>query len=252
MLRWLSIIFSSSGTSYRNLKKILGFYPGNIAYYNMALVHKSASIRHPDGSILNNERLEYLGDSIFDAVISDYLFDLFPNRDEGFLSKVRSRIVKRKHLNLLAENLGIQQLLRSNTENCSEIKHIYGDAFEALIGAIFLDKGYDKTRKFIIHRLIKKHIDIEALINSESDYKSRIIEWAQKNHRDICFENEELYQESGKSPIFVSRVRVAEEYFGQGQGSSKKEAEQNAAEDAYLKNCLIPDGQKQENTQTEN
>lgn len=247
MFNWLRIVFSPSRTTYRNLKKILGFYPGKLDYYNMALVHKSASIRQ-NGYLLNNERLEYLGDAIFDAVISDYLFILFPNKDEGYLSKVRSRIVKRKHLNKLAEDLGLQQMLRSNTDNCNEIKHIYGDAFEALIGAIYLDKGYGKTRRFIIQRLIGKYIDIDGLINSESDYKSRIIEWAQKGHQDICFENEELYQESGKSPIFVSRVRILQDYLGQGQGSSKKEAEQNAAEDAFLKHCVSPNEQKQENT----
>jgi ribonuclease-3 len=215
----------------------------------LALVHKSASIRHSDGKLINNERLEYLGDSILDAIISDYLFSLFPNKDEGFLSKIRSKIVKRKQLNLLAEKFGIQHLLVSNTDNCGEIKHIYGDAFEALIGAIYLDMGYEKTRSFILQRLIARHINLDEIINSESDYKSRIIEWAQKNHKDILFENEELYQESGKSPIFVSRVRVAYECLGEGKGSSKKEAEQNAAENAYLKQSILPNGQKQESSQ---
>lgn len=248
MFNRLRIAFSPSRQTYRNLKNILGFYPRHIEYYEIALVHKSASLRHPDGTLLNNERLEYLGDSIFDAAISDYLFSLFPGEDEGFLSKIRSKIVKRKHLNKLAEDLGIQQILHSNTDNCNEIKHIYGDAFEALIGAIYLDRGYERTRSFIVHELIPKYIDIQTIIHSESDYKSRIIEWAQKNHKEICFENEELYQESGKSPIFVSRVRIGEEQLGSGQGSSKKEAEQNAAEDAYLKHSIASNGQKQENS----
>lgn len=248
MLRWVRIRFSHSRITYRKFKRILGFYPKNIGLYELALVHKSASIRHKDGTLINNERLEYLGDSILDAIISDYLFSLFPNKDEGFLSKIRSKIVKRKHLNLIAEKIGIQQLLVSNTDNCGEIKHIYGDAFEALIGAVYLDKGYEKTMYFIVHQLIARHINLDEIINSESDYKSRIIEWAQKNHKDILFENEELYQESGKSPIFVSRVRVAYECLGEGRGSSKKEAEQNAAEDAYLKQSIVPNGQKQESS----
>jgi len=249
LLSWIRITLSPSRTNYRKFKKILGYYPKNIGLYELALVHKSASIRLPDGKLINNERLEYLGDSIFDAVISDHLFSLFPNKDEGFLSKIRSKIVKRKHLNILAEKIGIHQLLVSNTDNCGEIKHIYGDAFEALIGAAYLDVGYDKTRSFIIGHLISKHIDLDDIINSESDYKSRIIEWAQKNHKDILFENEELYQESGKSPIFVSRVRVAYECLGEGKGSSKKEAEQNAAEDAYVKQSIAFNGQKQESSQ---
>ena len=249
MLSWFRINFSPSRTTYRKFKKILGFYPKNIGLYELALLHKSASIRHPDGKLINNERLEYLGDSILDAIISDYLFSLFPNKDEGFLSKIRSKIVKRKHLNLLAEKFGIQDLLISNTDNCGEIKHIYGDAFEALIGAVYIDMGYEKTRRFILQQLIARHINLEEIINSESDYKSRIIEWAQKNHKDLLFENEELYQESGKSPIFVSRVRVAYECLGEGKGSSKKEAEQNAAEDAYLKQSIALNGQKQESSQ---
>ena len=248
MLSWVRIHFSPSRTTFKKFKRILGFYPKNIGLYELALVHKSASTRHTDGTLINNERLEYLGDSILDAIISDYLFSLFPGKDEGFLSKIRSKIVKRKHLNLIAEKIGIQQLLVSNTDNCGEIKHIYGDAFEALIGAVYLDKGYEKTRSFIVHQLIDRHIDLDEIINSESDYKSRIIEWAQKNHKDILFENEELYQESGKSPIFVSRVRVAYECLGEGRGSSKKEAEQNAAEDAYMKQSILPNGQKQESS----
>jgi ribonuclease III len=248
LLNWIRINFSASRSTYKKFKRILGFYPKNIGLYELALIHKSASIRHSDGKLVNNERLEYLGDSILDAIISDYLFSLFPDKDEGFLSKVRSKLVKRKHLNVLAEKIGIQQLLVSNTDNCGEIKHIYGDAFEALIGAVYLDMGYEKTSAFISQQLIARHINIEEIINSESDYKSRIIEWAQKNHKDILFENEELYQESGKSPIFVSRVRVAYECLGEGRGSSKKEAEQNAAEDAYMKQSILPNGQKQESS----
>lgn len=248
MLSWVRIRFSPSRTTYKKFKRILGFYPKNIGLYELALVHKSASIRNKDGKHINNERLEYLGDSILDAIISDYLFSLFPNNDEGFLSKIRSKIVKRKNLNLIAEKIGIQKLLVSNTDNCGEIKHIYGDAFEALIGAVYLDMGYEKTKSFILQKFIAKHVNLDEIINSESDYKSRIIEWAQKNHKDIIFESEELYQESGKSPIFVSRVRVAYECLGEGKGSSKKEAEQNAAEDVYMKQSIAPNGQKQESS----
>jgi ribonuclease-3 len=144
--------------------------------------------------------------------------------------------VKRKHLNLLAEKTGIPGLLISNTDNCNGIKFIYGDAFEALIGAIYLDKGYRYTREFILEKIIKGHVDMKGLMMIEADYKSRIIEWAQKNKKPIAFETREMYQENQRIPAFVSMVRIAGEIMGEGQGLSKKEAEQHAAEDAWIKN----------------
>lgn len=215
------------------ITRITGLKPGNTKMYELAFIHRSASIHLPNGEIINNERLEYLGDAIIDAVVSDYLFRYFPGKDEGFLSKVRSRIVKRKNLNWLAEKIGIPSMLVSHTEHNNGIKHIYGDALEALIGAIYLDKGYVKTRKFIVNRLIKKHVDMDTLINLESDFKSRVIEWAQKERKDICFESQEIYQDHAKVPVFISHIKLGDVCLGEGTGTSKKEAEQSAAEIAF-------------------
>lgn len=222
----------------RRLHRITGLRPGNAALYELALTHRSASVRLPGGEIINNERLEFLGDAILDAIISEYLFKAFPLKDEGFLSKARARLVKRKNLNLLAEKTRIPELLISNTDNCNGVKYIYGDALEALIGAVYLDMGYAQTQSFVIEYLIHRHVDIKALIALESDYKSRIIEWAQKTKTTIYFESREMYQEDQRIPVFVSRVFIEGVTAGEGKGSSKKEAEQSAAEDAWIRNNL--------------
>lgn len=182
---------------------------------------------------MNNERLEYLGDAVLDAIISDYLFTSFPDKDEGFLSKLRSRIVKRTQLNQLAEKIGLHKLLISNAEHGNGFKNVYGDALEALVGAVYLDKGFQRARKFVLDRLLNKYIDLEFLITQEADFKSRVIEWAQKEKKNVCIETQELYHENGKVPTFISRVRLEDQILGEGTGFSKKEAEQNAAEIAY-------------------
>jgi len=211
----------------------LGFIPGNKNLYELAFIHRSASLVLSNGSTVNNERLEFLGDAILDAVVAEYLFSAFPKKDEGFLSKMRSKIVKRNHLNSLAINLGIEKLVVTNAINQNGGKHICGNAFEALIGAVYLDKGYKKTKKFIINKILNEQIDLVELETKETDYKSRIIEWAQKRRTEVSFENQEEYTENDRSPIFISRVIVTNQLIGQGKGSSKKEAEQNAAEEAF-------------------
>ena len=211
----------------------MGFVPGNKKLYELAFIHRSASLVLGNGSIVNNERLEFLGDAILDAVVAEYLFTAFPKKDEGFLSKMRSKIVKRKHLNHLAINLGIEKLVVTNAINQNGGKHICGNAFEALIGAVYLDKGYKKTRKFIVNKILNEQIDLVELETKETDYKSRIIEWAQKRRTEVSFESQEEYSDYDRSPVFISRVIVTNQLIGQGKGSSKKEAEQNAAEEAF-------------------
>lgn len=211
----------------------MGFIPGNKNLYELAFIHRSASLVLSNGSTVNNERLEFLGDAILDAVVAEYLFSAFPKKDEGFLSKMRSKIVKRNHLNSLAINLGIEKLVVTNAINQNGGKHICGNAFEALIGAVYLDKGYKKTKKFIINKILNEQIDLVELETKETDYKSRIIEWAQKRRTEVSFENQEEYTENDRSPIFISRIIVTNQLIGQGKGSSKKEAEQNAAEEAF-------------------
>ena len=233
ILNFISLLFDSKKKYNKELIKLLGFIPGNKNLYELAFIHRSASLVLSNGSTVNNERLEFLGDAILDAVVAEYLFSAFPKKDEGFLSKMRSKIVKRNHLNSLAINLGIEKLVVTNAINQNGGKHICGNAFEALIGAVYLDKGYKKTKKFIINKILNEQIDLVELETKETDYKSRIIEWAQKRRTEVSFENQEEYTENDRSPIFISRVIVTNQLIGQGKGSSKKEAEQNAAEEAF-------------------
>jgi len=207
---------------------ILGFTPSNIKLYEMAFTHKSASILLPKGEVINNERLEYLGDAILDAVVADYLFRNYPKHDEGALTKMRSKMVKRKHLNLLAYHLGIHKLIISHTHPGNLSKYLYGNAFEALIGAIYLDKGYKKTCSFI-KDILKKNVDLNRLFKSDFDYKSQLIEWAQKNKYEIIFESQEEIKGDNHIPQFVTTIRIMNQMAGKGTGYSKKEAEQKAA-----------------------
>ena len=219
---------------HKDLTILLGYYPRKWDVYELAFIHRSASVLLGNGTSVNNERLEFLGDAVLDAVIAEFLFDRFPGKDEGFLSKMRSKIVKRKQLNYLADKIGVNQLVTSNSINYRGGKHISGNAFEALVGAVYLDKGYNKTRDFIIKKILDNHIDLLELEQKESDYKSRIIEWAQKNKIEINFESEEEIGNSSKIPYFVARVVISNQLMGEGRGASKKEAEQNASEQAYF------------------
>ena len=214
---------------------ITGFLPGNTDLYELSLTHKSACINLADGTSINNERLEYLGDAILNAIIADYLYLRFRGKSEGFLTQLRSKIVKRKELNRLAYHLGLSPLIITNTRQHQEKINILGNALEALIGAIYLDKGYHRTRKFVITRILDKYLDLEKLARKESDFKSRIIEWAQKNKKDISFVNQESSDDGNHETYFISRVIMNDQELGSGTGHSKKDAEQLAAEEALEK-----------------
>lgn len=197
----------------------------------MAFTHKSASIILPKGEVINNERLEYLGDAILDAVVADYLFRHYPDKDEGSLTKMRSKMVKRKHLNLLAYRLGLHKLIVSHTHPGNLSKYLYGNAFEALIGAIYVDKGFKKACIFIEY-ILKKNVDLDRLLRSDFDYKSQLIEWAQKNKQELVFESKEEIKGDSHIPQFITTIRILNENAGKGTGYSKKEAEQKAAKAA--------------------
>ena len=227
--------FSRSRNFYFSLVKILGFLPGNNRVYEIAFIHRSASATCKNGQLINNERLEFLGDAILDAIIADYLYEKFPGKDEGFLTQLRSKIVKRKQLNKLAYNLGVSSFLVSNTNSQQTRVNLLGNAFEALIGAIYLDKGYRRTRNFVIRKILKKHLDVDRLARKESDFKSRIIEWAQKNKQDIRFVSQEAAHADTNESFFKSQVMLVDKELGNGTGHSKKDAEQKAAEEALTK-----------------
>lgn len=217
------------------IKEILGFSPSNISIYEKALIHRSATFTKDDGRRINNERLEFLGDAILDAVLSDYLFNEFPDYDEGKLTKIRSKIVNGHMLNKLSVSLGIDSLLISHINNGNKGKKLYGDALEAFIGSVFLDKGYQKTKEFIIRRLLKKHLDLSLILITEDDYKSQVYQWAQKLNKRIDLSFIEDFDQERNSIQFTTTLRIDHEIFGKGSGVSKREAEQIASYVAWTK-----------------
>ncbi len=215
------------------LKEILGFRPGNLKLYEIAFIHRSATFTLPDGKKVNNERLEYLGDAILDAILSDYLFEKFPDANEGFLTKIRSRIVKREVLNQLAVSMGINKILISNISSVHLTKNLFGDAFEALIGAVFIDKGFKKTKRLFIKNVLNKYLDLNLIVKTDTDYKSMVFEWVQKNKSNLIYTYNEEYDFNTKKSIFSTILIIDKVELGRGQGSSKKEAEQEAANQAW-------------------
>jgi len=211
------------------LRKLLGFKPGNLRLYEIAFIHRSASYTLPDGKRVNNERLEFLGDSVLDAILSDYLFEKFPEASEGFMTKIRSRIVNRDLLNQLAVSMGIDKLLVSNVNTSHPTRNLYGDAFEALIGSVFLDKGFKKTKKLFIKKVLNKFLDLNLIVNTDNDHKSLVFEWAQKHRTNLIFTYSEEYDSDLRKPVFTTILYVNKEEYGRGLGSSKKEAEQDAS-----------------------
>ena len=223
------IIFASKKAFRSDLKNILGFRPSRPAIYEKALIHRSATHEGPGGININNERLEYLGDAVLDAVLSEYLFFAYPDAPEGQLTKLRARLANRTTLNRLALSMKIDKLLVSHVNSKCPSKNIYGDALEAIIGALFIDKGYGRTKKFIIKNILSNHIDLWNVINTETDYKSQVFEWAQKMKRQIIFNYTEDYDFNEKKHVFTTVLKIDHEIFGEGTASSKKEAEQRAA-----------------------
>jgi ribonuclease-3 len=217
------------------LKKILGFSPGNLKLYEIAFIHRSASFTLPNCKKVNNERLEYLGDAVLDAILSDYLFEKFPDANEGFLTKIRSRIVNREVLNQLAVSLGINKILISNINSVQPTKNLYGDALEALIGSVFLDKGFKKTKKLFIRNVLNKYLDLNVIVKTDTDYKSLVFEWVQKHKSNLIFTYNEEYDFNLKKSVFSTTLIIDNEELGEGHGSSKKEAEQVAANQAWIR-----------------
>lgn len=217
---------------YLTFFKIVGFYPHDISLYQQAVAHKSSSIRLDNGKWVNNERLEFLGDAILDAIIADILFKKFENKKEGFLTNMRSRIVQRDTLNKLGLELGLDKLLVSSTRNVAHNTNMYGDALEALIAAIYLDQGYRVAKKFVFDTLIKEHLDIEDVVKNEVDFKSRLIEWGQKIKVEVRFDVVKSYYDEKHNPIFHSSVFISDIEIATGVGYSKKESHQKAAEQA--------------------
>ena len=229
LLRPLRCRFGRDKEYYAAIDDMFGFMPHNIELYKLALIHKSASVELEDGSHINNERLEFLGDAVIESITSDYLFIEFPNKDEGFMTQLRSKIVSRQSLNRIASKIGLDKHVISHAAGNMTQKHIYGDAFEAMMGAIYLDMGYDFANRLLINDIFGRYLSLDEVLQSETDFKSRLIEWCQKNHYAIEFRTTSDGNSSMAHPIFVSTVYIDGIAVGHGSGDSKKQAEQRAA-----------------------
>ena len=231
MIDSLKLLMAKDKEFYTLLKKRLNISPNNQRLYELAFLHRSASLILSDGSIVNNERLEFLGDAIIDAVIADFLFRKFPNEREGFLTRMRSKIVNRTHLDSIANRMGLVEVIVAYATNTETVKkRICGEALEALMGAMYLDKGFEKTAKYITSHVLKNYIDLDKLVQTETDFKSRLLEWGQKNRFSVGFETIEATRKSKNQPYFSVQVTISDVPIAKGTGKSKKEAEQMAAQ----------------------
>lgn len=216
-----------------SLRKLLGFYPVEYKYYKAAFTHNSCTYISRDGRVINNERLEFLGDSVLSTAVSTYLYKVYPDWDEGKMSKRRGVIVKRSVNNIVAEHLNLGYYLQRR-DDINPTKDILGNTLEALIGAIYMDRGYDKAQEFIFDRIIPIFKEVEIYIeNLTKNYKSSLVEWSQKYHCQVEFR---MVKEPQKhSGDFVCEIWIGDKYFGRGKGSTKKEAHQEASRYALIR-----------------
>lgn len=226
--RLIRLLFSPKKNAYFALRNLLGFFPNNILFYEEALLHKSSA--KTLGYSKNNERLEFLGDAILSAVVADIVFKKFKNRDEGFLTNTRSKIVKRETMDKISCELGLSKLVISSSQLFTQKNHISGNALEALIGAIYLDQGYRKTYRFINEKIIKRFINIDALARKEVNFKSKLLEWGQKQRIEPEFHLLENFTDNEHNSVFQSQVFLNGILAGVGTGYSKKESHQQAAQ----------------------
>lgn len=211
---------------------MLGFYPRNIHYYRQALMHKSLAQNAEGDKPLNNERLEFLGDAVLDAVVGEIVYRHFPGKREGFLTTARSKIVQRETLGRVAVQIGLDKLVQYQGNNQTHNSYIAGNAFEALVGAVYLDRGYDYCRWFVERRILEHLIDIDKIAYKEVNFKSRLLEWTQKRHVQLDYELLAEERDESGSPVFRTRVLVNGIECGRGRGFSKKESHQMASRSA--------------------
>ncbi|MCS6824254.1 MAG: ribonuclease III [Cytophagaceae bacterium] len=221
-----------------NIQSIIGQKIKNHNIYKLAIIHASAAKESHSGIKNSYERLEYLGDAMLGAIIAEYLFKKYPFKDEGFLTDIRSRIVNRESLNNAGKKLGLPKIVEYTGNVNVPYKSLYGDVLEALVGAVYLDKGFKSCKKFVLEKIIEQNFNIEQLIHNTTNFKSLLIEWSQKNNKPIRFE---IIQETGSThnKEFTAAVMLGNEIIGTGTGSSKKKSEQQAAQRACEKIGLI-------------
>lgn len=224
----IRLFFRKEKEPYFRFYRILGFYPHNIEIYKQALLHKSSSVK-TQGRLINNERLEFLGDAILDAVVADIVYKKFEGKREGFLTNTRSKIVQRETLNNIAINIGLDKLIKYSSKQSSHNSYMSGNAFEALVGAIYLDRGYETCMKFMEERIIGQYINLDKISRKEVNFKSKLIEWSQKNKFEIEFRLIGQSLDESQNPIFETQILVENISAGTGKGYSKKESQQEAA-----------------------
>lgn len=225
----MKLPFRKEKEFYSSLFNVIGFYPHDISLYKQALLHKSIAKRNEKGRPVNNERLEFLGDAILDAIVGDIVFRHFEGKREGFLTNTRSKIVQRETLNKLAQEIGISQFIMSNGHSSSHNSYMDGNAFEALVGAIYLDRGYEACMRFMKKRILSQLINLDKVAYKEVNFKSKLIEWCQKNRVKLDFKLIEQKRDENNNPIFVYQAIVEGLEGGSGKGYSKKESQQLAS-----------------------
>ncbi len=224
-------LFSPSQPLALQLESLLGFRPQHLAYYQLALAHRSQS----EVVLENNERLEYLGDAILGAIVAEYLFKKYPMQPEGFMTEMRSRMVRRESLNTVALKMGLNKLVQFNqNDRALSRSHIFGNALEALVGAVYLDQGYSKTRTFVLRQMVKAYMDIDEIEATDTNYKNKLLSWAQRKGQKLEYQtvSEKL---EGARKVFTIAVQLDGETFVTGTGYTKKEAGQEASKKALQK-----------------
>ncbi|MFT4790506.1 MAG: ribonuclease-3 [Arcticibacterium sp.] len=218
---------------FMGIRQIIGFRPKDLSIYKKAFIHRSLHLKDPFGNPLNYERLEFLGDAMLGAIISKYIFNEVPTADEGYLTKMRSKIVSREHLNELGKELQLLSFVDSKVHKDHFGENIHGNVFEALVGAIYLDKGYKYCERFIYLKIIEPHVDIAKLEGKVISYKSLLIEWCQKEKKAFNFQ---VYEDSGNDPIkhFSVKLFIDKQVVAKGRATSKKKAEENASKRAFF------------------
>ncbi len=235
MLRFLFRIYnlylSEDKAFTRRLRQLLGFTPSNLAIFKLAFSHKSTSSEKAY-AIQNNERLEYLGDAVLGTIVAEYLFKKYPNSNEGFLTKMRSKIVKRKSLNKIGDKMGLDMLL-SEYNQTRLSRSMLGNAVEALVGAVYLEKGYPGTKKFVVNKILRGYVDVHELESFDDNYKSQLLEWCQKNGQTVSYKLLARYKFE-KRDRFKVAVLVNGERLATADDFNKKSAEQTASEKAMV------------------
>lgn len=209
---------------------LIGYRPKDIAIYELAFIHKSTAIKSKKGRQLNNERLEFLGDAILDSIVAELMYRNYPERNEGFLTSARARLVSRTTLNHLADQLGLEKHVKTTSVN--QNTNIPGNTLEALIGAVYLDQGYERCKHFVENKLYKRIDELKNVVVKDRNYKSILLEWSQKHKHEITFTLVKEVVNRHNVPTFYSEVHINNELYAEGEGASKKESHQDAAHKA--------------------